>query len=250
MAIKVLPYKMGSVSSRDLARALGVMRIKLEGSRYRPRQQDQIINWGNCGPRALALWAGRARMWNKPSSVEMAHNKLNTYRELNEIPEVRVPEYTTDREEAAGWTVPYLARTLMSANSGRGITMCAANTVPPHAPLYVKYCKKRYEYRVHVAFGVIIDVQQKRPRRGMESNFQVRSYDNGWVFCRQGIIYPRQALLDMAVTAVRLLGLDFGAVDIGWNQRHQQATIYEVNTAPGMEGQTLVNYVNAFRRAA
>jgi hypothetical protein len=38
------------------------------------------------------------------------------------------------------------------------------------------------------------------------------------------------------------LHLDFGAVDVGWNEHHGEATIYEVNTAPGLEGTTLEKY--------
>ena len=35
-------------------------------------------------------------------------------------------------------------------------------------PLYVKYKKKKAEYRVHVFDGKIMDVQQKKKRRGVE----------------------------------------------------------------------------------
>ena len=51
-----------------------------------------------------------------------------------------------------------------------------------------------------------------------------------------------------ALLAVDGLGLDFGAVDVGWNQHYQEATVYEVNTAPGLTGTTLDKYTNAIRR--
>jgi glutathione synthase/RimK-type ligase-like ATP-grasp enzyme len=40
--------------------------------------------------------------------------------------------------------------------------------------------------------------------------------------------------------------LDFGGVDIGWNQRHG-AAVFEVNTAPGIEETSLQAYVEAFK---
>ena len=87
-----------------------------------------------------------------------------------------------------------------------------------------------------------MDVQQKRQRRAIDGiNFQIRSHDNGWVFCRRHVAPPTD-VLTQAVSAVSVLGLDFGAVDVGWNERNQEATVYEVNTAPGLEGTTLEVY--------
>jgi glutathione synthase/RimK-type ligase-like ATP-grasp enzyme len=55
-----------------------------------------------------------------------------------------------------------------------------------------------------------------------------------------------------AIAAVNALGLDFGAVDIGWNNSNesQPVCILEVNTAMGMkEGSTTVQkYSEAFKR--
>jgi glutathione synthase/RimK-type ligase-like ATP-grasp enzyme len=45
--------------------------------------------------------------------------------------------------------------------------------------------------------------------------------------------------------AVAALGLDFGAVDIGWNRSTRRATVYEVNTAPYVEGTTAKMYAEA-----
>jgi glutathione synthase/RimK-type ligase-like ATP-grasp enzyme len=47
------------------------------------------------------------------------------------------------------------------------------------------------------------------------------------------------------LAAVSALGLDFGAVDIIWNEREDKCYVLEVNTAPGLQGSTLENYANA-----
>jgi len=54
------------------------------------------------------------------------------------------------------------------------------------------------------------------------------------------------------VNAVNALGLDFGAVDIVYNNPERLATVIEVNSAPGMEAgsTTLFNYVKAFAEKA
>ena len=113
--------------------------------------------------------------------------------------------------------------------------------------MYTKYFKKADEYRVHVFDGEVIDVQQKRKRQEVpneEVDYQVRSGRNGWVFCRDGVDCPGSVRI-MACRAVNVLGLDFGAVDIGWNRHNEECAVFEVNTAPGLEGSTLDSYYRA-----
>jgi glutathione synthase/RimK-type ligase-like ATP-grasp enzyme len=117
-----------------------------------------------------------------------------------------------------------------------------------NAPLYVKYKKKRKEYRVHVFKGQVIDVAEKRRRRKDErpATFDgyVRNLANGWVFCRDSIVKPAD-LDGLAIAACAALGLDFGAVDVIWNEKENKCYVLEVNTAPGLQGTTLTNYTNA-----
>ncbi len=74
----------------------------------------------------------------------------------------------------------------------------------------------------------------------------VRNHDNGWVFCRQDV-HPPDEVINQSIEAVRALGLDFGATDVGWNEYYQKACVFEVNTAPGLEGTTLENYTTFFK---
>jgi glutathione synthase/RimK-type ligase-like ATP-grasp enzyme len=76
----------------------------------------------------------------------------------------------------------------------------------------------------------------------------VRNHVNGWVFCTQNVGIPDKAL-DYAVMAVAACGLDFGAVDIIWNESRQEAYVLEVNTAPGIEGSTLNLYAEVLKNA-
>jgi hypothetical protein len=174
------------------------------------------------------------------------------------MPQHIVP-WTTSQAVAREWLAhpiygnlknAVVCRTLTRANSGRGIVVASTTDELVPAPLYTRYKPKVDEYRVHVftRFGVV-DVQQKRRRNGLEDGAgdrYIRSHDNGWVFCRDGVVAP-PTLLAECERAVNILGLDFGAVDIGWHPTYG-LSIYEINTAPGIEGQTLTNYVNTFRR--
>ena len=73
----------------------------------------------------------------------------------------------------------------------------------------------------------------------------IRNIHTGWVYCRDNYI-PDPTSIQLAIDAVQAVGLDFGAVDLIYNQHYNQFYILEVNTAPGLEGTTLINYVNAF----
>jgi hypothetical protein len=137
---------------------------------------------------------------------------------------------------------------------GRGIVLCNGADQLPAAPLYTKYVKKKREFRVHIlarpgpgddAFDVL-HLQQKKRRSGVEVNNQIRSWDNGWVFCVRNVA-PPECVASAAKAAVAALGLHFGAVDVGYNERAGTACVYEVNTAPSLIGATLDVYAAAFR---
>jgi glutathione synthase/RimK-type ligase-like ATP-grasp enzyme len=64
------------------------------------------------------------------------------------------------------------------------------------------------------------------------------------VYARAEILPPEE-LLSSACKAVNLLGLDFGAVDIGHRLIDNKFFVFEVNTAPGLEGTTLDKYAKA-----
>jgi glutathione synthase/RimK-type ligase-like ATP-grasp enzyme len=116
----------------------------------------------------------------------------------------------------------------------------------PDAPLYTKYEKRKREYRVHVWGNEVLDVTEKRKRRGVDADSRIRSWDNGWVFCREDVNYPPH-VASVAVDAVHALGLDFGAVDVGYNVLKERAFVFEVNTAPGLEGTTLEKFANKIK---
>ncbi len=88
---------------------------------------------------------------------------------------------------------------------------------------------------------------EKRRRSGFrESNVYnkyVRSYEQGWVFVRDGINVTEETKA-AAIAAVQALNLDFGAVDIVIN-RDNRPVVLEVNTAAGLQGKTIDSYKNA-----
>lgn len=188
---------------------------------------------------------------NPIERVRSASCKLATFRAFSDgdtgVPH---PDWTVDRAVAEGWIGEggsVVCRTILRGHSGAGISVATTPAELVDAPLYVRYLKKKKEFRVHVLKETIIDVQEKRRRRDYpdEPNFLVRNHHTGWVYCRDEIIEP-EGLRQAAQAAVQKLGLDFGAVDIIWNEYQNKCYVLEVNTAPGLEGTTLENYGTCF----
>ena len=243
--IRIDPYKLWSGGAKALGMRCGILRATPKQVR-RHGDFDYIINWGSTERRFNGEYV------NKPAAVTTACNKLDSAKVFADF-EIPQPEFTTDIDVAREWYADgatVVSRTMLRANGGRGIVLAskAAGTKIACAPLYTKYTKKADEYRVHVLGDHVIDVQLKKKRQEVPNedvNYQIRNAVNGWVYCRGGVVAP-ECVTDSAVRAVSALGLDFGAVDIGFNRNKQAAAVYEVNTAPGLEGTTLDKYYEAF----
>jgi hypothetical protein len=250
----IYPYSLASQSARDLARALGTFRVRENGN-YIPRPHDLLIVWGN--PRVPGWWDrnARANALNQPEAVRNAINKVVSFRMLRDAG-VPVPDFAVNRGEAERFfrspRSRVLCRTMVNGHSGRGITIAVSPASLIRCPLYVKYVPKEREYRLHVLNDNIIDIEQKRRRNGVEQNDQerlIRSHRHGWIFARNNVDTPTAQVRRVAIDAVRALGLSFGAVDIGWHSEFG-TKVYEVNTAPGIEGTTLEIYTERFAALA
>jgi hypothetical protein len=253
MATRVIlyPYNMGSNSAKALQEKLvdlGIRtkRVHPDGT-YRPFDSHKIINWGNSNP--PTSWNCPDNILNKPYNVAIASNKLSTFNALREA-SINTPKYTSSKGEAQEWIEEdgvVLCRTKLNGHSGEGIVIARVIEDLVDSPLYVLYKKKRSEYRVHVFKGTVLSVQEKRRDTEVERDQDqalIRSHDNGWVFCRENVTEDVR-LRDIATQAIKTLGLDFGAVDIIYNQREDTYYVLEINTAPGLTGQTLEEYVHA-----
>ncbi len=252
----IYPYKLGSHSAYDLAKELDTICVRPNG-KFRPSRRTLILNWGS---RHLPNWWGplaSSTMLNKPQYVENASAKDKTFRVLadNGLSEIVVP-WTLSRSTADGWLRnpvygsklnAVVCRTLTRSSSGNGVVLATKPDELVTAPLYTRYVPKSHEFRVHVFNGQVLDVQEKRKQKEFEGKFDkyIRNHPRGWVFCRVGLECP-DSVKDAAVRAVTALGLHFGAVDIGYDAKFG-AKIYEVNTAPGLEGQTIPAYGKAVK---
>lgn len=263
--LRFLVHKYGATATNMLCYELadlGLLMCHLHKTKFVPHAGDCIINWGCTtlpSESEHSAWNG-TDAWsptflNHPNLVRTSTNRLKSL-PIMKGAGINVPTFTTDFDTARQWWLDgetVLARQAVRSFGGRGITVHQrdpkdGSPVPLiPAAFYSLYSPKRHEFRVHVFQGKVIDLQQKKRCKGHEAvDTKVRSYDNGWRFCRHGIEVPAKCQTD-AVRALAALGLNFGAVDVGWNEKLQEPMVYEVNTAPGIEGTTVKNYAEAIR---
>jgi glutathione synthase/RimK-type ligase-like ATP-grasp enzyme len=249
--MKLYAYNNASASAKALAEALGIWRIKHDGEILK---SDLVINWGASKiKRRLDL----EEMFNEPHAVARAVNKLQAFKCLDG--HVPIPEWTEEQEVALKWLregATVVCRTKLNGHSGQGLELMPNGDPDFHpeidwveAPLYTKYIPKKEEYRLHVFRDRVFFVQRKARNKGVpddQVNWKVRNHANGFVFAHIGVDVPDVAK-ESAITAVRALGLDFGAVDMIWNQKEDKYYVIEVNTACGLEGTTLEKYVEVFK---
>lgn len=242
---RVLPYKQGSASAKALAQALGGKVLKLENSKFKPRDGDTIINWGNTTenyPFGPAGWI------NDPTDIRNASNKKLFFQMMiDQGLGEDIPKFWLTKEEIPDEAFPIVCRTVLAGHSGAGIVLANNRDGLVDCPLYVQYVKKEDEYRVHCAPENIIAVQRKARAKDHENpNWQIRNHANGFIYARAGV-NPPVAVTEVALRAISASGLDFGAVDVIYNKKKGKAYVLEINTAPGLEGQTIEDYANFFR---
>lgn len=246
---KIYPYSDGSASAKALANALGVKRLFREGRNA--HVNGAIINWGNSAfYRDLTY---ETELLNHPDAVAKAVNKLEAFKALDG--HVSIPKWTQLSMEASDWLddgQSVVVRNKLTGHSGEGIVICEPGgdnfKDNMEAPLYTQYVRKRQEYRLHVFRDKVFFTQRKARNKDVPDekvNWQVRNHANGFIFAHQDVDVGPE-VNQHAIDAVRVLGLDFGAVDIikGVDDKWY---VLEINTSPGLAGATLDRYVEIFK---
>jgi glutathione synthase/RimK-type ligase-like ATP-grasp enzyme len=219
---------------------LHIQRLRPDG-KWQAKHGDVVINWGSTSrPERIRL----AHIVNDPQCVRRAANKLVYFTEMRDME--YMPFFTTDMEEARQYMeetgCDMIERHVLNGHKGMGIEVRKFADLLTPAPLYVEYIKKRDEYRIHIMNGEILSKNKKGIRKGQENdvNYQIRNYHEGWIYLRDREV--PNAVCNVALDAVKTLGLDFGAVDVLWNQKRERAVPIEVNTAPGLTASLLHLY--------
>lgn len=220
---------------------------------YVLRKKYCIVNWGVPNPLLPSPPQKAGYFILNNNGTATASNKLSFFRQYS-VSELALPWYTTDLETAqervnnsqrSPSNPVIVERHVLNGHSGNGIRLVYPGQQVNRAPLYTSYELKRDEYRIHFFKHPGEDtqyfIQQKRMRLETDvaegNRFKVRNHNNGWVFCYNNVDH-NTIVNQAAVAFAAATELDFGAVDIVYNHSQRRAYILEVNTAPGLEGET------------
>lgn len=252
----VYSYNEHSNGAKQLASSLGIKRIKHENSRFRGVNKN-IINWGSSSVPMELL--AHNNVINDPTDIARCTNKLTFFQLMREREvELLCVPFTTDRDVVRSWLRNeriVVARQKLTGHSGEGIVLLeGVDAEIPNAPLYTLYIPKKEEYRVHMFRNRqdecrIFDIQKKARKNDVpdeEVNWRVRNLDGGFIYARENVVLP-PIVKEVAEKVFSQTLLDFGALDIIYNDKKGTAFVLEVNTAPGLTGITLDNYVHMFR---
>lgn len=212
---------------------------------YRKRKPPtHIINWGDSefeSPHDVPVI-------NNPDAVALAVNKIDCLAALREA-NVPCVDVTTDINQALNWRFQghkMYERTLAAASGGRGIRFLdIEDPINQRAKFWTKQFNAKKEFRVHVAFGDVIRVQQKKRLNGVPSS-RIRNYANGYRYSTSVTTVLDEFCLSECERALDVIGLDFGAIDLLYRVSSNSFRILEINTAPAMEANTIADYYNAF----
>ena len=158
-------------------------------------------------------------------------------------------EYTKDKNIALDWLNNghvVIARKVLSGSEGNGIVVIKSPSEMIDAPVYTKYAKRKQEFRVHVFCNNVVRILEKRKKKGVfEGNTFVRNTANGYVFCREDVNpWNVEELKELALKARRITRSDFVGVDVGFNDYYKRYFVIETNSAPGIEGSNVNDYVD------
>jgi hypothetical protein len=254
----VMPYIMGSESAKNLSGALNVKRINKNRTEVRGDERKTIINWGNTTLKHPELL--KCIILNHPTVVAKTCNKLSFFKLFKtDLEKSLIPEWTDDYGTMLSWLQNenqlIVARKELCSHSGNGIVMfnreIAVTEGCPEAPLYTKYIPKKDEYRIHFSKKTGIFFKQRKALvKGTENpNWKIRNLTGGFIYANQDVETPEAVdkVCEMFFNEMNAGGLDFGALDVVYNEAQDRATILEVNTAPGLSGRTLEAYTEMIK---
>lgn len=248
MSLYIRSHDPASAGAKALSDKMRIPRIRHERSNFIPRPTKTVINWGSS---VMPERFVTCNVINRPEHVLKVTNKKNFFLACEAIPEIQCVPFCLTKEAAIAWLSKghtVCARQKLTGSSGEGLVLFDAMDKFVEAPLYTQYIKKKDEYRIHVMNGEVISVQRKALKKDFEGDnvdHRIRNLSNGFIFARDGVKPPEQ-VITQAQSSVTKLGLDFGAVDIIWNEKSQAAFVLEINSAPGLEGSTIDDYARAF----
>lgn len=241
----IYPYSSSSAGAKAIAAELEGLRIKREGSTYKEKPEDVIINWGasDCPFPSALNYGSTKELTNKISFFEILKGEGIT------------PRFTTSREAAEFMTFPVFCRQKVEGKDGEGIVVARTPEELVSAKLYVEGVQKKREYRVHVGrhegVAEVIGAQQKYipdPSKLADPDVWAGDACNFvWTVNGYDVVLPDSVREVVMKAFGEFPGLTFAAFDVALAE-DGRAVVFEANTAPAVTPKTAEKYAAFFRK--
>ena len=246
----IFPYAQGSEGAKMLAETLGCKRILREGSTFKKKPDDVVINWGasDCPAAYDAL--------NK--DIKNILNKQKFFKRLEGTG--LTPKCAFNKMDAAdNLGFPIFCRTKLEGKDGEGIVIAEKFSQLVEAKLYTQYEDKTSEYRMHVGRGPlgyqVIGAQKKVKKTQYEGTNTspdpriMTGDDHGlvWTVNNQAVHIPTQVAAAVKAAFEKFPELTFAAFDVIYNNSTGKAFILEANSAPMGTPETMKRYAKFFQ---
>ena len=247
----IFPYAQGSEGAKLLAETLGCKRILREGSTFKKKPDDVVINWGasDCPAKYDAL--------NK--DIKAILNKQRFFKRL-EGTGLTPPCAFSKLDAADNLGFPIFCRTKLEGKDGEGIVIAEKFSQLVEAKLYTQYEDKTSEYRIHVGRGpsgyVVIGAQKKVKKAvadgpNLSPDARIMTGDDHGLIWKgqdgQPIHVPTQVQTCVQKAFEKFPELTFAAFDVIYNNSTGKAYVLEANSAPMGTPETMKRYANFFQ---
>ena len=231
----IYPYGLVSESGKLLAETFNAKKVRPDGN-YRPQNDEIILNWGMSETPNWEGMVGNIKVINHWDAIKVSVNKLKTFEKLKAAG-VNIPLFSTKIDDARQWIQNgdvIVCRKILCGSQGDGIVICKnleeLNVAAPDTKMFVRYFKRKKEFRVFVANGEIFDFSEKKKKEDFdgEHNTFVRNFAGGYIFARQNVVLP-EIVKQQSIAAAAALNLQITAIDIGYNESQNLAVVFEAN---------------------
>lgn len=236
-------------TGKALAEKLGIV----GGSNAPDSPIDLLIRWGS----SASVTKIPKRVLNKKEAIAIAADKFTSLLKLKEgnipvpkmLPITDLQQLTIKEILSKGLSHPVLARKPKHTR-GKDILLCLQNKDIRRAMRWgktflIEYIPTEREYRVHVFGNEIIRTSQKVLMSRENYLPYMRNDDHNHTF-RNPRVQLTEHQKSVAINAVKVLGLDFGAVDMVISD-DGNPYVLEINTGPSLIENGLEIYEQKFR---
>jgi len=180
-------------------------------------------------------------VFNSGQAIKANTNKPETQRDLHERG-VGVPRIYTSPTDIR---FPCVVRPMQHIR-GKGFRVLTnpsqASEIDWGGSYVSELFQKINDYRFMI-FGNYLIKGYKLYKHHTTANDIVRNDDHGWRLQNIGVREFPPGMVKMAFKALQVVGLDFGAIDMGWDG--SRSVVYEINTGPFLNRDRLLGMRDA-----